>query len=90
GFEGLDQQKYMFFRVPDDLTGLDIVNGHCYNSSIPQNLTYGLQDEALGIHGSSGDSGSSGSGSGSGVGRFGVSGSFISVVAAAVGVWLFL
>jgi len=76
--------------VPDDLTGLDIVNGHCYNSSIPQNLTYGLQDEALGIHGSSGDSGSSGSGSGSGVGRFGVSGSFISVVAAAVGVWLFL
>jgi len=78
GFEGLDQQKYMFFKVPDDLTGLDIVNGQCYNSSIPQNLTFGLQDEALGIHGSSG------------VGKFGASGSLISVVAAVVGVWLFL
>jgi hypothetical protein len=41
----------MFFIVPDDLKGLDIENGHCYNSSIPQNVTFGMQDELLGIHG---------------------------------------
>ena len=42
---------YMFFIVPDDLKGLDIENGNCYNSSIPQNVTFSEQDELLGIHG---------------------------------------
>lgn len=51
GFEGLSNQSYMFFKVPDDLHGLDIVNGQCLNQSIPQNVTFGLQDEVLGIHG---------------------------------------
>ena len=53
GFKGLNQSSYMFFIRPDDLTGLDIVNGQCYNSSIKQNVTFGTQDELLGIHGSS-------------------------------------
>ena len=43
GFKGLNQSMYMFFKVPDDLTGLDIVNGHCYNASIQENVTYGEQ-----------------------------------------------
>ena len=50
-FEGLRNTSYMFFRVPDDLRGLDIANGQCLNQSIPQNVTFGLQDEVLGIHG---------------------------------------
>lgn len=54
GFKGLNQSMYMFFIVPDDLKGLDIENGQCYNSSIPQNVTFGEQDELLGIHGSGG------------------------------------
>lgn len=52
GFKGLNQSMYMFFIVPDDLKGLDIENGYCYNSSIPQNVTFSEQDELLGIHGS--------------------------------------
>ncbi|KAF2743838.1 hypothetical protein M011DRAFT_409664 [Sporormia fimetaria CBS 119925] len=51
GFEGLDKQKYMFFRVPDDLRGLDITNGRCLNESIPQNVTFGMQAESLGLKG---------------------------------------
>jgi hypothetical protein len=51
GFKGLNQSMYMFFVVPDDLKGLDIENGNCYNSSIPQNVTFSEQDELLGIHG---------------------------------------
>ncbi|KAL1958087.1 hypothetical protein VTO42DRAFT_5127 [Malbranchea cinnamomea] len=42
-FRGLDQSMYMFFRVPDDLMGLDIASGDCYNTSVPQNLTFGWQ-----------------------------------------------
>ncbi|KAK2732522.1 hypothetical protein FQN55_004059 [Onygenales sp. PD_40] len=42
-FKSLDQQTYMFFRVPNDLSGLDIGNGHCYNETVPQNLTFGWQ-----------------------------------------------
>lgn len=50
-FKGLDEKMYMFFRVPDDLSGLDIANGECRNQTIPQNVTFGLQAEVLGIHG---------------------------------------
>jgi hypothetical protein len=53
GFKGLAQNTYMFFKVPDDLTNLDIAGGNCYNASVRQNVTFGLQDELLGIHGSS-------------------------------------
>ena len=51
GFEGLNNKSYMFFHVPDDLTGLDIANGQCLNQTILQNVTFGIQDEVLGIHG---------------------------------------
>jgi phosphatidate phosphatase APP1 len=53
GFKNLSQNTYMFFKVPDDLTNLDIAGGNCYNASIRQNVTFTLQDELLGIHGSS-------------------------------------
>ncbi|OJD24144.1 hypothetical protein ACJ73_04495 [Blastomyces percursus] len=42
-FQGIDQQMYMFFRVPDDLKGLAIEEGRCYNASVPQNVTFGWQ-----------------------------------------------
>lgn len=29
GFEKLDNKTYMFFKVPDDLRGLDVVGGQC-------------------------------------------------------------
>ncbi|KAF2108346.1 hypothetical protein BDV96DRAFT_504686 [Lophiotrema nucula] len=59
GFEGLNNRSYMFFKVPDDLRGLDIVNGQCLNETIPQNVTFGIQDEVLGIHGAAGKIGGS-------------------------------
>jgi len=49
GFQNLNQQMYMFFRTPDDLTNLDIVNGQCYNSSIPQNVSFGYQGLPFGL-----------------------------------------
>ncbi|KAJ4398132.1 hypothetical protein N0V91_010420 [Didymella pomorum] len=54
GFKGLNNRSYMFFHVPDDLTGLDIANGQCLNESIKQNVTFSRQAEVLGIHGSAG------------------------------------
>ncbi|KZF20064.1 hypothetical protein L228DRAFT_254208 [Xylona heveae TC161] len=50
GFKDLNQERYMFFNVPDDLTNLDIVNGQCYNQSIRQNLTFGDQGLPFGIN----------------------------------------
>ncbi|TPX11533.1 uncharacterized protein E0L32_007744 [Thyridium curvatum] len=55
GFKGLDQKLFMFFRTPDDLTNIDLQNGNCYNSSVPQNITFSRQAELLGIHGSGAD-----------------------------------
>ncbi|KAJ2895081.1 hypothetical protein MKZ38_006903 [Zalerion maritima] len=49
GFEGLDQDKYMFFTVPDDLTNLDIQGGKCWNESIAQNVTFGTQGLPFGL-----------------------------------------
>ena len=49
GFDGLNQQLYMFFNVPDDLNNLDISNGQCYNSTIKQNVTFGYQGLPFGI-----------------------------------------
>lgn len=51
GFKDLKTSQYMFFKVPDDLKNLDIANGNCLNATIPQNVTFGVQDEVLGIHG---------------------------------------
>ncbi|KAL9026681.1 MAG: hypothetical protein Q9196_004686 [Gyalolechia fulgens] len=50
GFKDLDRNTYMFFKVPDDLTNLDIQNGQCLNASIPQNLTFGYQGLPFGIN----------------------------------------
>jgi hypothetical protein len=49
GFQGLNQSMYMFFLVPDDLAILDFQNGQCYNSSIPQNVTFGTQGLPFGL-----------------------------------------
>lgn len=54
GFKDIPKEHYMFFKVPDDLTHLDIVNGQCLNGSIPQNVTFKEQGLPFGI----GDSGS--------------------------------
>ncbi|CAN9191177.1 unnamed protein product [Alternaria alternata] len=53
GFKGLNNRSYMFFREPNDLAGLDIVNGQCLNETIQQNVTFSRQAEILGIHGDS-------------------------------------
>ncbi|KAI9738790.1 MAG: hypothetical protein M1834_008297 [Cirrosporium novae-zelandiae] len=49
GFENLNQQMYMFFLTPDDLTNLDVANGQCYNTSVKQNLTFSYQGLPLGL-----------------------------------------
>lgn len=59
GFQGVDDNLFMFFKVSvghpsphslslskvrqDDLANLDLAAGHCRNTTIPQNVTYGLQ-----------------------------------------------
>jgi phosphatidate phosphatase APP1 len=50
GFKNLNQNMFMFFVTPDDLKGLDIVNGQCYNSSVKQNLTFSEQGLPFGIN----------------------------------------
>ncbi|KAG6037568.1 hypothetical protein E4U41_004902 [Claviceps citrina] len=54
GFKDIPKDNYMFFRVPDDLTHLDVSNGHCLNSTIAQNVTFGKQGLPFGL----GDKGS--------------------------------
>lgn len=49
GFEGIPQEHYMFFNVPDDLSRLDVANGQCYNASVPQHVTFGEQGLPFGI-----------------------------------------
>jgi hypothetical protein len=54
GFEGLDNKTYMFFNVPDDLKGLDIMNGQCVNSTIKQDVTFSTQGLPFGLSKKSG------------------------------------
>lgn len=49
GFQDIPQDNYMFFKVPDDLSNLDIVNGKCWNGSIEQNVTFGYQGLPFGL-----------------------------------------
>jgi hypothetical protein len=49
GFEGIPQDKFMFFVNANDLSGLDIANGQCYNDTVAQNLTFGYQGLPGGI-----------------------------------------
>lgn len=58
GFKGLNQTQYMFFLNPDDLTGINIAGGSCYNRSIPQNLTFGYQGLPGGLGGTTSINGS--------------------------------
>ncbi|KAI9158594.1 actin patch protein 1 [Paramyrothecium foliicola] len=51
GFEGIPQQHYMFFNVPDDLRNLDIANGQCLNATVPQNVTFDYQGLPFGLGG---------------------------------------
>ena len=51
GFKGIPKENYMFFKVPDDLTNLDLANGHCLNATIPQNVTFSKQGLPLGLSG---------------------------------------
>jgi hypothetical protein len=53
GSKNLSQSQFTFFIQSDDLARLDIAGGHGYNVS-KQNLTFGRQDELLGIHSSAG------------------------------------
>lgn len=32
----------MFFRTPDDLLGLDVEGGECWNRSVVQNVSFGV------------------------------------------------
>ncbi|KAI1156608.1 hypothetical protein F4825DRAFT_474549 [Nemania diffusa] len=48
GFEGIDQKQYMFFVHADDLKGVDIEGGNCYNSAVVQNVTFGYQGRGFG------------------------------------------
>lgn len=49
GFKGIPQDSYMFFKVPDDLARLDVANGRCWNSTIPQNVTFSDQGLPFGL-----------------------------------------
>lgn len=49
GFEGIPQEHYMFFNVPDDLRNLDVEGGQCLNSSIAQNVTFEYQGLPFGL-----------------------------------------
>jgi Uncharacterized conserved protein (DUF2183) len=54
GFQGIPQSQYMFFNVPDDLKGLDVANGQCYNASVKQNVTFSYQGLPFGLGSSNG------------------------------------
>ncbi|KAJ6441832.1 kinase domain-containing protein [Purpureocillium lavendulum] len=49
GFKGIPQERYMFFKVPDDLSRLDIVNGNCLNNTVAQNVTFKEQGLPFGL-----------------------------------------
>lgn len=48
GFRDLNG-KFMFFRTPDDLAGLNFANGDCVNGSVPMNVTYAWQNLPFGL-----------------------------------------
>lgn len=56
GFDGIEQRKYMFFVTPEDLRGVDIVGGNCYNPVVVQNVTFGYQGRGFGNAGSASSS----------------------------------
>jgi hypothetical protein len=89
GFKNLNQNSYMFFKVPDDLAGLDIVNGQCLNTTIPQNLTFGYQGLPFGLSTGDGNSSSSGNGAGRLLGGGNLFGGFSTLALLMLGVVTF-
>ncbi|RCI14223.1 hypothetical protein L249_6187 [Ophiocordyceps polyrhachis-furcata BCC 54312] len=59
GFRGIPQQNYMFFTVPDDLKGLNVLGGQCHNESVRQNVTFRTQGLPFGLSGDDEASGAS-------------------------------
>ncbi|EQB58518.1 hypothetical protein GCG54_00003219 [Colletotrichum gloeosporioides] len=49
GFKDIPQNNYMFFKVPNDLTNLDVSNAQCWNQTIPQNVTFKTQGLPFGL-----------------------------------------
>lgn len=49
GFKDIPKERYMFFKVSDDLSKLDLESGQCLNSSIQQNVTYDYQGLPFGV-----------------------------------------
>jgi hypothetical protein len=91
GFKDLNTEKYMFFKVPDDLKGLDIVGGQCRNSSIPQNVTFGYQGLPFGIDLGNGQSDNGTGNAGTSMRLQGASGApFFTAVVLAAAMWLCL
>ncbi|PFH57327.1 hypothetical protein XA68_15213 [Ophiocordyceps unilateralis] len=43
GFRDIPQEHYMFFTVPDDLAGLNVLGSQCLNQSVRQNVTFRTQ-----------------------------------------------
>lgn len=48
-FKDLNTATYMFFNEPNDLAGLDIINGQCVNSTIKQDVTFSYQNLPFGL-----------------------------------------
>jgi len=47
GYKTIPDSKYQFYRVPDDLAGIDFAHGGCRNYTFPQNVTFGEQLPSL-------------------------------------------
>lgn len=48
-FKDLNTNTYMFFNVPDDLKGLDVMNGQCVNATVKQDVTFSYQNLPFGL-----------------------------------------
>jgi len=48
-FKDLNTNSYMFFNVPDDIKGLDVINGQCVNATVKQNVTFSYQGLPFGL-----------------------------------------
>ncbi|KAI0748712.1 hypothetical protein C8Q80DRAFT_1337269 [Daedaleopsis nitida] len=46
-FKNIPNNTYFFYRTAEDLMNLDIENGECVNSTVPQNITFGEQGGVL-------------------------------------------
>lgn len=56
GFKDLPENKYMFFKTPDDLRGLDFQRGDCRNPNVQTRISGGWMNLPFGKETSGGDS----------------------------------